>query len=150
MFENRSKTRLFVPALGGLYDGLGAYAYPVVRFVVGAFLVPHGYTKLFGGLPGTAEAFGKMGFEPAAPLALLVALVEFAGGIMIALGFLTRPAAIAAAVLLGVATSVHWGAGFFWNKGGYEYALMWTVLCLVVAVRGGGPLSVDRAVGREF
>ncbi len=45
---------------------------------------------------------------------------------------------------------VHLPIGFFWTGRGLEYPLMWTVLMLAIAARGGGRLSVDRALGREF
>ena len=45
---------------------------------------------------------------------------------------------------------VHWGNGFFWNKGGYEYPLMWGILALMILIRGAGAYSVDRKLGREF
>ena len=44
----------------------------------------------------------------------------------------------------------HLPNGFFWTKGGYEYPLLWAILCAAIAVRGGGALSVDRALGKEF
>ena len=64
---------------------------------------------------------------------------------------MTRPAALAATILLLVAAiEVHLANGFFVIKGGFEYALLWAVLCAAITVRGGGPLSVDRALGKEF
>ena len=34
--------------------------------------------------------------------------------------------------------------------GGYEYVLLIGAACLVIAVRGGSPYSVDRAIGKEL
>jgi len=119
-------------------------------------LIPHGAQKLFGwfggsGLEATTAGFAKMGYEPAWLVGPLVAGTEFLGGILIAIGFLTRPVALAAAILLLVAAmDVHLANGFFWGKGGYEYPLLWAVLCAAITVRGGGVLSVDRALGKEF
>lgn len=143
--------RLLVPFMSGFYAAAGEIAYPLVRFVAGAWLVPHGYAKLFGGqMPRTVEGFAKLGLEPASLLAHLVGGVEFFGGILIAIGLLTRPAAFAATVLLLVATvKVHLPNGFS-GPGGYEYSLMWTLLCFAICLRGGDRLSVDRALGREF
>lgn len=150
-----SGVALRIPALQGIYDKVGWLAWPAVRIVAGAFLVPHGAQKLFGlwggNIQNTAAGFAKMGLEPGLPLAYLTASWEFFGGILIAIGFLTRPAALGAAFLLAVATfMVHWPLGFFWSGRGIEYPLMWTVLMLAIAGRGAGPLSVDNAVGREF
>jgi len=41
--------------------------------------------------------------------------------------------------------------GYFWNKTGLEYTLMWTLAALYFLVRGGGELSLDHLlIGREF
>jgi hypothetical protein len=41
--------------------------------------------------------------------------------------------------------------GFFWNKMGLEFTLLWTVAAFYFLVRGGGAISVDHLViGREF
>lgn len=143
--------RLMVPFMSGFYAAGSELAYPLMRFVAGAWLVPHGYAKLFGGqMPRTVEGFTKLGLEPAAVLANLVGGIEFFAGILIAIGLLTRPAALAATVLLLVAViKVHLPKGFS-GPGGYEYSLMWTLLCLAVFLRGGGRFSLDRALGREF
>jgi putative oxidoreductase len=150
-----STLALRIPALQGLYDKVSWLAWPAVRIVAGGFLVPHGAQKLFGlwggNIANTGAGFAKMGLEPGLPLAYLTASWEFFGGILIAIGFLTRPAALGAAFLLLVATfMVHWPLGFFWSGRGIEYPLMWTVLMLAIAARGAGPLSVDNALKREF
>jgi putative oxidoreductase len=152
---NATGTRLYFPALAGLYDKLACLAYPIVRIASGLFLMPHGAQKLFGYAGGdikaTAGFFAKQGLEPALPLAYLVGTAEFFGGLCIAIGFLTRPAAAAAAILLGVAAlKVHWSAGFFAAKGGYEFALLWCLMAVAIFCRGGGPFSVDRRIGKEF
>ncbi|MFQ5973325.1 MAG: DoxX family protein [Alphaproteobacteria bacterium] len=46
--------------------------------------------------------------------------------------------------------AVHLVNGFFWFKGGYEYPLLWGIVALAIFFRGGGELSVDRRIGREF
>jgi putative oxidoreductase len=45
---------------------------------------------------------------------------------------------------------VYWGSGFGWLQRGYEYTLLWGVMCLAIALRGGGPLSLDRLLGKEL
>jgi hypothetical protein len=39
--------RLIIPGLGGLYGALSLYAEPLLRFVIGVLLVPHGMQKIF-------------------------------------------------------------------------------------------------------
>lgn len=146
---------LIIPGLGGLYDGLKPWAYPILRFFTGLFLVPHGAQKLFGmwggNIGGTIGFFTKIGLEPATLLAYLVGFVEFFGGLAIAIGVLTRISAAASAILLLVAAFyVHLGNGYFWNKGGYEYPLLWAILMCVIFIRGGGDKSVDKLLGKEF
>ncbi len=143
-----------VPALDAVYGRVQWLAYPLVRIVTGLFLVPHGAQKLFGFAGGdiaaTAAGFAKFGLAPALPLAYLVGATEFFGGLCIALGVFTRPAALAAAILLGVAAwTVHLPNGFFWTARGFEYPVMWMALCIACVLRGSGPLSIDAARGRD-
>ena len=49
-----------------------------------------------------------------------------------------------------VITLVYWKTGFAWTKRGYEYTLMWGLICFAIALRGGGPYSLDRKLGREL
>ena len=72
------------------------------------------------------------------------------GGLLLALGLATRPVAAVVAVFLATAATVHLGAGFFWTGGGWEYPVLWTLLALHFALRGGGRYSLDRAIGREI
>ncbi len=156
MSETNSTARPFCPRIAKLYRPFEEYSWPLVRFAAGLFLIPHGAQKLFGwfggrGLDATIAGFARMGFEPGWLVGPLVGGVEFFGGILMAIGLLTRPAALAAMILLLVAAmTVHLPNGFFWTKGGYEYPLLWAILCAAIAVRGGGALSVDRALGKEF
>jgi uncharacterized membrane protein YphA (DoxX/SURF4 family) len=53
-------------------------------------------------------------------------------------------AAIAALHLAFITFWVLWPAGFAWNRGGWEFAGMWTAVLLYIALKGGGSLSVDR------
>jgi len=153
--ESRSKPALFVPAMAGLYESVSGLAYPLMRFVTGAFLVPHGGQKLFGwwggDINGTAGYFSKVGLEPALPLAYLVGCTEFIGGICIAIGLFTRIAAAGVVIQMAVAVlAVHLVNGFFWTKGGFEFPLLWGLLALAIFFRGGGEMSVDQQIGREF
>jgi putative oxidoreductase len=155
MSEAQTMTRLIIPALAPLYGKLSGLSYPIIRFFTGLMAMPHGAQKLFGwfggDIQGTAGFFSQIGLEPALPLAYLVGATEFFGGLFLALGFLTRPAAIGIAILMAIAAfKVHLGNGFFWTNGGYEYPLLWCLLAVGLALRGGGELSLDRAIGREF
>ena len=154
MMDSAAPRRL-VPALSPLYDGLAAYAYPLIRIATGLWLMPHGAQKLFGAFGGnpaaTAQLFGKVGLPDSIALVTWVGCVEFFGGLLLVLGLLTRVAAVMVFVLMMVAVfTVHLPNGFFWTKAGYEYPLLWGVLALAIAIRGGGQCSLDRRIGAEL
>lgn len=152
MSDTTEETKRILPFTKPLTDALSPFAEPVLRITTGVLLIPHGYGKLFneGALDGTANFFESVGFAPGYPLALAVALLEFVGGIMLAAGLLTRVVAVAVAVFMAQAALFHAGNGFLWSNGGYEYPLFWMIAALFFAVRGGGALSIDRKLGREF
>ena len=156
MADNDGATRLIIPAVGPLYEALTPLTIPLIRVVTGLFLMPHGAQKLFGlfgggGLHGTAAFFAKLGLEPSMFFAVLVGGTEFFGGLFLAIGFLTRPAAAGVVILMAVAVfTVHLPNGYFWTGGGFEYPLLWGLIALAFFFRGGGACSVDRMLGREF
>ena len=45
---------------------------------------------------------------------------------------------------------VHFPMGFGWTNRGYEYPLMWGLIMFAIALRGGGPYSLDRRIGKEL
>jgi len=150
-----TSTKPVVPAFESIYNALSPFAEPMVRVATGLMLVPHGAQKLFGwfggyGVEATGQFFAtKLGLPPS--LALLAGLIEFFGGLFLAAGFLTRPVAALVFGLMAVAViSVHLPIGFFWTNGGFEYPLLWGILALSFAIRGGGRYSVDALIGREI
>jgi putative oxidoreductase len=92
-----------------------------------------------------------MGFRPGRLFATLSGLGEFAGGLGLAVGFLTPLAAagIIATMLVAIWT-VHLPKGFFVSAGGYEYNLLVIAGALGVAFAGPGPISIDAALGLPF
>ncbi|MDF1749752.1 MAG: DoxX family protein [Alphaproteobacteria bacterium] len=152
MADIMNEPKPILPFTKSITTALMPYTDPLFRIITGALLMPHGYGKLFtpGALEGTGQFFESVGFTPGYELALLVGCVEFFGGLLLVLGLLTRPAAVAVAIFMGQAVLFHMANGFMWTNGGYEYPLFWFVAALILAVRGGGYLSVDRLIGREF
>lgn len=144
-----SSQTLIIPLLGPIYRLLSPLAGLLLRAVVGGFLIPHGLQKVFA-FAGTSGWYSSIGMAPGWLFTSLAIFVEVGCGALILVGFLTRPAALIAAVFLFIAAAwVHFANGFF-GPGGYEYPIMWCVAALYFAVRGAGPISVDRALGREF
>lgn len=125
----------------------------VLRVPVGLILAAHGSQKLFGwlgghGLEGTGQFMASIGFEPGYLMALLAGSAEFFGGLALALGFLTRPAAAVTAFTMMMAMTVHINKGLFVSNGGYEYALTLLATTLALFFLGGGTLSIDRMLSR--
>ena len=146
-------SRYFFRKLDPTYKILEPLAYPIIRLVVGIMMIPHGYGKLFndGGIERTAKFFSSISIEPSVFFAWYVGIIEFAGGICVAIGFLTRIFSVQLIGILFVATFVvHFQTGFLWIKGGYEYPLMWMLIMIAVTFRGGGPVSIDRQLPKEF
>ena len=58
--------------------------------------------------------------------------------------------AAAAAIEMLFITILYWNNGFNWMARGYEYVLMWGLVCFAISLRGGGRYSLDRLIGREL
>ena len=144
-------SRRIIKALDPIYDVLEPLSYPLIRFVAGAMMVPHGYAKVFGGIEGTTKFFASVGLEPALTLAWYVGLLELVGGVCVAFGFLTRFMSAQLVGLLAIATFyIHLPSGFLWVKGGFEYPLFWMVIMIAITIQGGGKLSADNLMAKEF
>src|SRR4051812_27447849 len=93
------RPRHIIPALSPMYDSLADLAWLLLRVTLGGSLVPHGMQKLFGAFngPGIDKFIAGLtdrGFPPPTLMGWLVALTEFVGGTLLAIGLLTRPAAL--------------------------------------------------------
>ena len=143
------KPRLLVPALGRFYDAFTPCTEVAIRVYAGLSLIGHGYPKFLNPTP-SAEWFEEIGFEPGLFWTYAVGTVEVAGGLCLAIGFLTRVAAVPILVFLAMAVAHHWQFGFYWNMRGFEYPLFWWLVVFHFLIRGGGPCSVDTWLGREI
>jgi putative oxidoreductase len=141
---------LLIPALGKVYARLAPVTEALVRLIAGLSFVPHGYPKLFGDAEAMAEWFEEQGFEPGLLWNYLVGTVEIFGGLCLALGLATRVVAVPILGFLATAVVYHTQYGFLWNLKGFEYPLFWSVVVFHFLVRGGGPYSLDAALGREL
>jgi putative oxidoreductase len=146
----RDRPRLLVPALGRLYDAFTPCTEVAIRVFAGLALVAHGYPKLFVDPGPSAEWFEEIGYEPGLFWAYAVGIVEVAGGLCLAIGLLTRIAAVPILVFLATAITYHWQFGFYWNMRGFEYPLFWWLVVFHFLIRGGGAWSVDAWLGREI
>jgi putative oxidoreductase len=150
MTADRSEPEALIPALKPLYRIAVPLAWPVVRLAVGWNLIVHGWPKIFRSPIEMAPAYAKIGFEPAVVFAFASTWIEFAGGVGILLGLFTRFFAAAVAIEMLLIFLLYWGNGFSWLNRGYEYVLLWGLVSFAIALRGGGPYSLDRVIGREL
>ncbi len=145
------KTQLFAKLLSSNV-GLSSL---ILRVPVGLVFACHGSQKLFGwlggyGLEGTGQWMASIGSHPGVLMALLAGSAEFFGGLALALGLLTRPAALATAFTMLMALPVHLGNGVFVTNNGYEYALTLLVASLALMIQGAGRYSVDAVLKTKF
>ncbi len=120
----------------------------MLRVAAGGFLLPHALGKLLGwfggpGLRGFAGELRGFGLPSAAPLPLLLALLQVLSGLAVLLGWQTRVAALAAAAFIGFTALLALPKGWFWMRGGVEYPLMWTFILLAIACAGPGAWALD-------
>ena len=118
------------------------YAYAALRIVAGFMFACHGAQKLFGVLGAQAE-LGD-------PLGMTAGLIEFFGGLLIALGLIAGYAALVASGEMAVAYfKAHAGRGFWpiLNRG--EMAILYCFIFLYIAFRGAGTISLDALFQRH-
>jgi putative oxidoreductase len=157
MADASEKSVLYVPALRGFYERLTPYGLTILRVMMGLFFVPHGAQKLFGWfggrpIPEYVKAFGRMGdFWANSSWVYYIGCLEFFGGLLLAVGLLTRVVALQFVGFMAMAAFVaNAPRGWFWIQGGTEAPLSWGIVCFVILIYGGGRYSVDRAIGKEF
>ena len=124
-----------------------------MRIVIGYNLLMHGWGKVSSqaGAAGVAGYMAKQGLEPGLAFAYAAMFLETVGAVCLIVGLFTRFFAAALAIEIAIAfLAVHLAKGFAVGQGGYEYVLLIGIVLLVVAIRGGGPYSVDRVIGKEL
>ena len=135
--ETKHEPKLLFPGLKSFYDVAVPLAWPIVRVAVGWNLLVHGWGKVARGPSAYIRAFVEQGFDPALPWIWAALIIEFAGGIALIIGLFTRFFAAAAAVEMLVITVLYWKAGFSWLNRGYEYTLLWGLVCFAIALGAG-------------
>jgi putative oxidoreductase len=140
-------TTALLPVLTPIYTALEPFGYAIMRFASGAIMATFGWRKLFAhGMARDIELFHQLGIEPAELLGYFTSGLEFYGGLLIAIGLLTRPiAAMLLGELLVILVVVMIPRG-----NGYELSVVWVGVFLLILLHGGGRISVDRLIGHEF
>ena len=148
--DTQGAPRLLLPFLKPFYDCVIPLAWPVIRIACGWNLAVHGWGKVTRGPSAYIKGFTDLGFDPALLWIWGALAIEFVGGIALIVGLFTRFFAAAAAIELAIITLIYWKTGFSWLSRGYEYTLLWGLVCFAIALRGGGPYSLDRKLGVEL
>ncbi len=149
--ETTREPKLLFPQLQAFYDKVIPLSWPLIRVTAGGLLIAHGWPKLMMGVEAAGNmALARRGIYPVMPLAYALIFLETIGGLCIALGLFTRFMAAAVAIEMVVIVYHHLDAGFGWTNRGYEYPLFWGLVMLAIALRGGGPYSLDRRLGKEL
>jgi putative oxidoreductase len=148
----REQTKLIFPALAGIYERLSPYSYALMRFAAGAILVPHGVTKILNTpVAKFAPNIAAKGLPFPEVLTYLTYFAESAAALCLAIGLFTRIAAAVIGIeMIVIVILFQWQFGYFWTNRGYEFALLWALLCIAILFKGGGRYSIDRLIGREF
>lgn len=140
---------------------MGALGLLVLRLFLSAVLVAHGAHALFGafagpgvgpgGLTSASAYFAGLGLAPPFALAVTAGVIQFAGGILVGVGYFTRVSAGLVGLLELVRISVdsaRWGFFLNWvldpTRGhGMEYSLLiiGSLGCLILT--GAGEWSLD-------
>lgn len=147
-----SEPRLIFPGLAGFYASMAPIAATLVRVVVGIMFLMHVSGKFKIGAAAVAtNIMAKNGLEPGMMFAYLAIVLEVVGGACLIVGLFTRFFAAALAIEMLIALlAVHLPKGYAAGGGGYEYVLLIGAVCFVIAMRGAGPYSVDRVIGKEL
>lgn len=122
------------------------FALLALRVSTGLTIAAHGYQKVFSiGTDKMASGFASMGIPAASLTAPFVSYLELVGGLLIAVGLLTRPVALLLLCDMFVATTfVHLKNGFF-SPSGVELPLLLMVNFLALTLMGAGSYSLDHA-----
>jgi putative oxidoreductase len=151
MTDQTREPRPLLPFLEPFYRAVLPLTWPLVRIAIGWNLAVHGWGKVLRGPAQQAAMLAHDGYDFGPKLAVLLIFIELVGGVCIILGLFTRFFAAAVALEMGLLTFDHyWVHGFSWLRQGYEYVLMWGIVSFAVALRGGGPYSLDRKIGVEL
>ncbi len=123
-----------------MFDRLSAYApqaLAVLRIVAALLFIEHGTQKLFN--------FPIEAMAPAQGLMLVAGLIELIGGLMILVGFFTRPAAFIASGMCAAAYwMVHAPQSFWPVANGGDAAILFCFVFLYLVFAGPGAWSVNK------
>jgi putative oxidoreductase len=125
------------------YRPFEPFAYAFIRFCTGAILLSHGAARLFYG-----RSVAELGFlKSLSPSA--IGSFELLAGALLAIGLVTRPAALLLAIewiFITVAVPVPAGRSWMMLGSTPHYPAMVAGMCLAFALGGGGRYSLDQLI----
>lgn len=130
------------------------YATLPLRLALGIVFLMHGSQKLFGlfggpGIPGTQGFMSSLGVPLPGLMGVVVASVEFFGGLLVLLGLFTRYASLLIAIDMFFALLlVHVNNGFF-LPAGFEFVFVLFLIAVSLASTGSGKYSLEKALLRK-
>jgi len=135
------------PSAGRLSD----LAPLVLRVVLGALMLAHGYQKVMSGPARFGELLAGLGVPVPTVMGYVVTYTELVGGALLVIGLLSRLAALALTVDLVVAIAlVKVNVGLIAGRGmgaGAELDLAYIAGFLAILLGGPGRFSLDRLIG---
>lgn len=124
-----------------MFDRLSAYApqaLAVLRIIAALLFLAHGTQKLFG-FPATEF------LPPVGSIFWFAGLIEIVTGVLILVGFFTRPAAFLASGTMAVAYfMIHAPGNFFPANNGGDAAILFCFVFLYLVFAGPGAWAVNR------
>lgn len=118
------------------YQDVGLF---IMRLMVGGLFLYSGQLKI-----RDLKKFAEHNQLPI-PVAGIVAFFELVAGLALILGILTQMAAL---IIIGIMLGAlyhhifKWKSPYWAQEKGWEYDLMWVVMCLVILLTGGGEIGI--------
>lgn len=188
-FTSSPRERLVLPFMAPFYHGLAQpVGWALFRVIIGGLLMVEGWPKILAPMAQVGFVENVLGWPAGWFFSPLLAVMQFIGGFLIAIGLFTRPVALANALMLAVTLWFHvenpygdafltaegiaflaenpqyltgdgqrrlladGGAGFLHqvqSKAEFNSAF-WAAGAAIIAAFGGGRISVDRLLRKEF
>ncbi|WP_417278249.1 DoxX family protein [Celeribacter sp.] len=183
------RERLILPFLASFYHGFAQpFGWLAFRVIIGGLLMVEGWPKITAPMGQVGFVENVVGLPAGWFFSPLLAILQFFGGAMIAVGLVTRPIALINTVMLLVTLWFHMshpygdafltpeGVAFLTEHTSYLTAqgqarllgdggaaflhqvqlkaefnsTFWFAGAAIIAAFGGGKLSLDRMIGKEF
>ncbi|WP_137128856.1 DoxX family protein [Rhizobium sp. FY34] len=118
-------------------DAFRPQALGVLRIMAALLFLAHGTMKLF--------AFPAAQMEgPLPPLLLTAGILELVGGLLVAVGFLTRPVSFVLSGMMAFAYFfAHFPKSFFPSLNGGDAAVLYCFIFLYIVFAGAGAFALD-------